>query len=238
MRLTCPSVRLSGAQSVGLYALGSRVPRTEPQGAPPAPRLSVRAQHCLRPLCFALRPALCCLFPSPGRPHPRPRPAPNPPTSPRAGFGHLRPAAWPHSSMGSDPSVPCSACFLDQRPTVFLLHVSLPGLRRQRAGCWWNPTLLLPDCVVVDKSLLLTEPRLPRSKMGTVLASILHRVMVSIRDLRIQNTKHRWSLENHLILTQTLFSRQDTVWGRGPVWERVSPGSPRKSLVEFRLKMH
>lgn len=122
--------------------------------------------------------------------------------------------------MGSDPSVPCSACFLDQRPTVFLLHDGLPGLRRQRAGCWWNPTLLLRDCVVVVKSLLLTEPRLPRSKMGTILACILHRTMVRIRDLRIQNAKPRWSLENHLILTQTLFSRQDTVWVRGPVWER------------------
>lgn len=42
---------------------------------------------------------------------------------------------------------------------------------------------------MVDKSLLLPEPRLPRSKMGTFLACILHRVMVSIRDLRIQNTK-------------------------------------------------
>lgn len=142
VRLTCPSVRpQERSLFVGLFALGSRVPLTAPQGSPPAPLLAVRAQHCLRPLCFALRPALCCPFPSPGRPHPRRRPAPNPPTSPpRAGFGHLRPAAWPHSSMGSDPSVPCSACFLDQRPTVFLLHVSLPGLRRQRAGCWWNPT--------------------------------------------------------------------------------------------------
>lgn len=74
--------------------------------------------------------------------------------------------------------------------------------------------------MVVDKSLLLTEPRLPRSKMGTILACVLHRTMVRIRDLRIQNAKPRWPLENHLILTQTLFSRQDTVWVRGPVCER------------------
>ena len=111
---------------VGHLALGSRVPRTAPQGAPPAPLLAARGQHRLRPLRSALQPALSCLFPSSGRPLTWPRPGPNPPTSPGAGFGRLRPAAWPQPAVGCDPSVPCSACFLDLRPNVACFASACP----------------------------------------------------------------------------------------------------------------
>lgn len=85
VRLTCPSVRLP-ERPAGLFALGSRVPLTAPQGAPPAFLGSQSgAQLCLRPLLRSPTRSLSS-FPSPGRPHPRPRPAPNPPTSP--------PASW------------------------------------------------------------------------------------------------------------------------------------------------
>ena len=134
-RASVLSLKLGQASLIIFYRGEALFRCARPSGVPRGPATSTGS------LASQRHPGLCCPFPSPGRPHPRPRPAPNPPTSPpRAGFGHLRPAAWPHSSMGSDPSVPCSACFLDQRPTVFLLRVSLPGLRRRRAGCWWNPT--------------------------------------------------------------------------------------------------
>lgn len=84
-----------------------------PRGVPSSrgtPRrvLAGRTLHSLS-VQPALPQALGSLFPYPGRPLPRPRPAPSTPTSP----GRLRPATGPHPALGSDPSVPCSACFLD-----------------------------------------------------------------------------------------------------------------------------
>lgn len=104
---------LRGARpSVGHRTLCSPVP---PHSTPW--RLGGQLAHSAPPrLCAPTRAQLPLTFPR--APPPPAPPGPSTPTSTLADLGRLRPAAWPYTAEGSDPSVSCSACFLDGRPNA------------------------------------------------------------------------------------------------------------------------